>query len=176
MLTVGLLSAFASEPLRPPRKLCAVPSLTRAAVFWRAVNRLLANSVLEFQTTISPSKLPVASSSGATLIAPQHRMSSACDSLPSHLLALTFASLNSLSLNTAIDFCQPTAMIRRFSARICEISQFWPFSQISKELTGLWDWHTKKRFFHTSFVHFFGAVSYQTKKLKRLNRMLYTQI
>ena len=35
----------------------------------------------------------------------------------------------------------------------------------------------KKRCFHTNFVHFFEAVNYHTKKkLKRLDRVLYTQI
>jgi len=31
---------------------------------------------------------------------------------------------------------------------------------------GLWDWHTKKRFFHGNFLRFFGAVNYHTKKIK----------
>ena len=34
----------------------------------------------------------------------------------------------------------------------------------------------KKQYFHTNFVHFFEAVNYRTKKLKRLNRVLFTQI
>jgi len=32
---------------------------------------------------------------------------------------------------------------------------------------GLWDWDTKKRYFHTNFVHFFEAVNYHTKTTKK---------
>jgi len=34
---------------------------------------------------------------------------------------------------------------------------------------------TQIRYFHTNFVHFIEAVNYHTKKLKRLNRVLFTQ-
>ena len=43
-------------------------------------------------------------------------------------------------------------------------------------IMGLWDWHTKKPYFHINFVDFFEAVNWHTKNKKRLNRVLYTQI
>jgi len=38
---------------------------------------------------------------------------------------------------------------------------------------GLWDWHTKKRYFHTNFVHFFEAVNYHKKKTKKIEHSAF---
>ena len=47
---------------------------------------------------------------------------------------------------------------------------------LAGSLWGLWDWHTKKRYFHTNFVHFFEAVNYHTKKTKNTYIELFTKI
>jgi hypothetical protein len=38
---------------------------------------------------------------------------------------------------------------------------------------GFWDWHTKKRYFHTNSVHFFEAVNFHTKKTKNTKQSAF---
>ncbi len=38
---------------------------------------------------------------------------------------------------------------------------------------GLWDWHTKQRYFHTNLVHSFEAVNYHTKKSKKTKQSAF---
>ena len=44
---------------------------------------------------------------------------------------------------------------------------------MGNSIQGLWDWHTKKRYFHTNLVHFFEAVNYHTKITKKTKQSAF---